>query len=313
MFIFIENEDVSKKIGQITITENIEELANKTDFTSFEKFTIGNKIRIVDKNVDVFVGIITDKQENSNEISYTAFDFAFYLNKSKTIKQFNDINSKNAIASVLSEFNVQIGEIPNLNVNIKKIYLENTANEIIDDILKQNSDETNKIYLKEVQENKLRIYEKGTKKIKEDIEIEINKNKINVLKSISKNYTFSESMQDMKNKIVVVVGGEESVKKLANIKDDASISKYGLLTEIKNIDEKDTAKAQNIAEQSLKNLNKIATSYQIETIGSFELRRGRTINISLENIKGEFIIQSLTHNITKDIHTTNLNIEKMGE
>lgn len=313
MIIVIENEDASKKIGTITIEETVDELATQITFKSFEKFTIGSKIKMSEKNVIIFIGIITDKQQTDREISYTAFDFAFYLNKSKTIKQFNNINSKNAIESVLAEFNVEIGEVPNLNVNIKKIYLENTINEIIEDILVQNSNETNKIYLKEVQENKLYIYEKGTKKIKDDIEININKNKIKVLKSISKNYTFTESMQEMKNKIIVAIGGEESVKKLAEVKDTSNITKYGLLTEIKNIDEKDASKAKNIAEKTLNKLNKIATNYQIETLGSFELKRGRIITLSFANFSGKFFIQNLTHNINKDVHTTNLTIEKLGD
>src|SRR5690625_6737873 len=57
----------------------------------YDLVEIGNGIVLLNNNKELFRGIITDLDTNMYSKGITAYDFAFYMNKSKTIIQFNKI------------------------------------------------------------------------------------------------------------------------------------------------------------------------------------------------------------------------------
>lgn len=283
---------------------------------AYIKFFIdcGDKILLAKGNKTVFQGIITDKNINGIfEESFTAFDFAFYLNKSKIIKQFNNINGSGAISSLCYEQGIKIGEMPTLQTNINHIYFENTIAEIIDDILIQCTNETGKLYYKEVLEDKLYIFERGTKLINPTYKMAVNVASINVLDEIGQNFSKGYSIADLKNKVTIITQKEKDARIIATKEDNKNIEKYGLLHHIESIDEKDINQATNIANNTLKELNKIKETLSLELLGDIAIKAGRVLNINNKEIgiNGKFSIISTNHTIENGIHKTNIEIERL--
>ncbi len=274
----------------------------------------GDKILLTKDSKTVFQGIITDKNISGIfEESFTAFDFAFYLNKSKIIKQFNNINGSGAISSVCSEQGIVLGEVPNLSTNINHIYFENTIAEIIDDILEQCNKETGKIYYKEVLEDKLYIFEKGTKVINPTYKMAVNVATINALDEIGLNFSKGYSIADLKNKVTIITQNEKEAQVIATKEDNKNIEKYGLLHHIESVDEKDINQATNIADNKLKELNIIKETLSLELLGDITIKAGRVLNINNEDIgiSGKFNIISSNHSIENGVHKTSIEIERL--
>ncbi|WP_456300776.1 XkdQ/YqbQ family protein [[Clostridium] colinum] len=283
---------------------------------AYIKFFIdcGDKILLCKNGKTLFQGIITDKNINGIfEESFTAFDFAFYLNKSKVIKQFNNINGRIAISSICSEQGINVGEIPTLNTNINHIYFENTIAEIIDDILQQCSKETGKIYYKEVLKDKLYIFERGTKIINPTYKMAVNVASIKVLDEIGQNFSKGYSIANLKNKVTIITQNEKEARVIATKEDNKNIEKYGLLHHIESVDQKDKNQATNIANNRLKELNKIKETLSLELLGDITIKAGRVLNINNKeiNINGKFNIISSNHTIESGIHKTNIELERL--
>lgn len=316
-----KNLDISDFIGNISWSDSIDSLGVQLDFSlpkdnAYIKFYIdcGDIIILYKNNTIIFKGIVVDKNINSIfEETFSAFDFAFYLNKSKIIKQFNNINGNSAISSLCTENNISLAEIPPLTTSINHIYFENTIAEIIDDILEQCNKETGKIYYKEVLEDRLYIFEKGTKHINPTYKLAINVATINVLDEIGINFSKSYSIADLKNKVTIIAKNEKETRTLAIKEDNKNISKYGLLHHIENIDDKDINQATNIATNKLKELNIIKETLSLELLGDANIRAGRVLYINNKeiNINGKFNIISSNHTIENSIHKTTVELEKL--
>lgn len=313
--------DITDYIGNISWNDSIETLGIQLDFSipkdnAFINITIncGDIILFYKDDILIFYGIIIDKNVSSIfEKSFTAFDFAFYLNKSQGIKQFNNISASKCISNICNEQGISLKEIPYLNTKINHIYYENTIAEIIDDILEQCNKETGKIYYKEVLGLDLYIFERGIKVINPTFKMAVNVASINVLDEIGANFSKTYSIADLKNKVTIITQNEENLRVLAKKEDLKSIEKYGLLQYIENIDEKDINQAMNIANNKLKELNKIKETFSFELLGDINIKAGRVLNIdnNIIGIKGKFSIISSNHLIENGIHKTNIEVERV--
>ncbi len=202
--------------------------------------------------------------------------------------------------------------MPNLSTNINHIYFENTIAEIIDDILEQCNKETGKIYYKEVLEDKLYIFEKGTKTINPTYKMAVNVATINVLDEIELNFSKGYSIADLKNKVTIITQNEKEARVIATKEDNKNIEKYGLLHHIESVDEKDINQATNIADNKLKELNTIKETLSLELLGDINIKAGRVLNINNEDIgiSGKFNIISSNHSIENGVHKTSIEIER---
>ena len=202
--------------------------------------------------------------------------------------------------------------MPNLSTNINHIYFENTIAEIIDHILEQCNKETGKIYYKEVLEDKLYIFEKGTKTINPTYKMAVNVATINVLDEIGLNFSKGYSIADLKNKVTIITQNEKEARVIATKEDNKNIEKYGLLHHIESVDEKDINQATNIADNKLKELNTIKETLSLELLGDINIKAGRVLNINNEDIgiSGKFNIISSNHSIENGVHKTSIEIER---
>ena len=302
--------DISKMAGSINLTTSIDTLGASFEFSMPRNFkdsnyalteTIktGNIIKFENEK-NIFTGVIIDIDTLKFSKEIKCFDFYFYLNKNKVIKQFNSLNASSCIESLLKSIGAKIGKIERIATSIDKIYKNRTVAEIIDDILKIVNDETGKKYLLEIEGTTFNLV--AHRKIK----VQVTNNTFGMP-------TLTESIADMKNVVLVVSNDSEDESIYAKAEDKESIKKYGMLQEIVEVDpdKDDISKVRNIAAQKLKELNRINTKVTLPVLGNDELKAGRTLEIEIKefNIKDEFLIKSCTHTITKGHHICNLELE----
>lgn len=302
--------DISKMAGSINLTTSIDTLGASFEFSMPRNFkdsnyalteTIktGNIIKFENEK-NIFTGVIVDIDTLKFSKEIKCFDFYFYLNKNKVIKQFNSLNASSCIESLLKSIGAKIGKIERIATSIDKIYKNRTVAEIIDDILKIVNDETGKKYLLEIEGTTFNL-------------VAHRKIKVQVTNNVFGMPTLTESIADMKNVVLVVSNDSEDESIYAKAEDKESIKKYGMLQEIVEVDpdKDDISKVRNIAAQKLKELNKVLTTSSLDVLGNDELRAGRLLDVEIKEfgIKEEFLIKSCTHIFPKGNHICNLELE----
>ncbi len=319
-----QKHNITNLIGNLVWKDSIDTLGMELSFDkahSDERYMavhdvveLGDKLVLMNNNVEVFRGIITDETiEGRFGRSYVAFDYAFYLNKSKTIIQFNKLKSSDCIKKLCEKFNVPIGNITQINTLITKIYKDNTVAEIIMDILDQATKETGIKYRLEMRAGKLHIEKYTDLVITAKFQPATNLAPFDVTKAIG-NVSSSSSIQDMKNSIIITSSDENSTRVYASTQDKASISQYGLIQDVQSADDKNIAQATNIAKNQLKLLNKITENTSIELLGNDNVRAGRilVINEPITGLSGQYLVKECEHNLNNHIHTMKLNVEKVN-
>ena len=247
----------------------------------------------------MIVNITTTKFNRTIE----CLDYSFYLNKNKVIKQFEDISASVAIKQLLQEIDAPIGDISNISTSISKLYYSNTIAEIINDILKQVNEELGIKYKLEFIDSKFNV--NPFKKVN-----------VSFRYRQTGNESISESILEMKNRILVTSNEQESTEILAVAEDNTNIEKYGSLQEIINVEpDKDEAKVRNVAKMKLKELNKVFKTVSLEGFGDDEFRAGRVIYLNNPKLKlyGEYLINSCVHTWRKGEHIVNLEVELFEE
>ncbi|MBN7773165.1 XkdQ/YqbQ family protein [Clostridium aminobutyricum] len=313
------SKDISSMVGNISLSSSLDTLGDQLDFEIaysdtyyYPKFEVNAGDRVILQDADkqeVFRGIIVEKTRNEKAQSFSCFDYAFYLNKSKTIQQFNSIRADNAIKMLLNYFRIPIGGIANMPTIIKKVYFDQEVSEILKDIIQQVTDTTRAKYVMEMDKGKFYIRQDTESPLNLKIKVADNLPPVDISKTIS-NPSKKASMEELKNSIRVYVGNEDKVRFSDQVTDPDSIVRYGVLEETRSLEDKDIAQAKNIAKNLLKELNKMPVEGSIEVLGHFDLRAGRTIQLNepITNLVGKYKIKSANHSIGT-IHTTSLELE----
>lgn len=313
--LIVNNTDITYLVGKLNLNSNIDTLGDQLDFdmpyASYLKYEVneGDTVRLFSGKKEVFLGIVVTKRNKTDNREFNCFDFAFYLNKSKIIKQFRNVSADTAIKQLLNEFSVPVGEISSMPVVINKIYYDKEVSEVLKDILEEVNKATGVRYLMEMNGGKLYIYKDTEKVVKATVKLADNVAPVDCMNTIS-NPIKTRSIEEMKNNIKLYVGNEDKVQVYAESKDDVLISKYGLLQETKSLEEKDIAQAKNIAQNLLKELGKVSEMVDFTILGSFDLRAGRIVEVNepITEISGKYRIRSASHEIGAN-HKTRLELE----
>lgn len=305
--------DITEVSGSINLSTSVDTLGaslvfnivrnyNDLSYIFSDEIETGDVV-ILTNEKELFRGVIVSISTTKYSRTVECLDYCFYLNKNKVIKQFDHIAASVAIKQLLQEINAPEGEISNISTSITKVYYSNTIAEIINDILKQVNEELGVKYKLEFIDNKFNV--NPFKKI--NVEFRYKQ---------TGNETINESIQDMKNRILVTSNEQESTEILAIAEDAKNIEKYGSLQEIINVDpEQKEAKVRNIAKTKLKELNKVFKTVSLEGFGDDNFRAGRVVYLNNSKLKlfGEFLIKSCVHTWRKGEHIVNLEVELFEE
>lgn len=292
-------------------SDDLTTVANTISFTTDEQIKIGSKFALMDGQNQIFTGVISEYTQNKlNEFSYAGYDFGFYLNKNSIIKQFNGMKISDAFKKLCSDFNIPVGEIPDLNTTVKKIYKNVILADVFRELLELATAKTgNKSYYFTCIDGKFNIkkYE-----LNEDLSgIVGDIFTINAIDSIM-SPSISVSMEDLKNRVVVTDNDTDKISKQVTLSDSESISKYGLLQHIEQVDTDKKNNFSQIAKSKLAELNQLKTTIDLTMLGDYRMHKGVVLPVTNSDysLSGDYLIKSSKHTITSTKETVTVSLEK---
>ncbi|HGM1364416.1 TPA: NlpC/P60 family protein [Clostridioides difficile] len=145
---------------------------------------------------EIYRGMIINRSKDSsnNSISFTSKDMGFLLTQSEVSYNFKDKLVEDIAKQVFNDNKLAIGNIPKTNVKYTKMFIGVTGYDTIMSAYTEASKTTKKKYMIEANIDKFNVIEKGT--ITLNVMFEEGSNLINT--------SFSESMENVKNKVLVV-------------------------------------------------------------------------------------------------------------
>lgn len=306
------NYSRSDNIDALGMDFRFEMLVNMVDSNFNQGLETGGIVVFSNNDVPVFIGIIVEDSRGITKRTYTAYDFAWYLNKSEAMKQYDGISVSEAIRQLCNEFNIPIGDIVEIPTLVKAIYNGNKISDIIRELLKKATDERGEKYRFEVRLNKLYV-EKYTDLIVQANYVPYTGGKEFNVTDLPGDYSATYSIAEMYNRVTVVVSSEKHVQVYGSTEDAESVKKYGLLTKIEKVDDKNKAQAQNIAVKKLMELNKVQIDRPLKFFGDDNVRSGRSLVFNKPEIDlvGTFLVKNCVHNYTPALHTMSLSLAVM--
>lgn len=303
--------DISQYSGDFTLKDNIKSLGREFNFTftnnqyydtysSWVSPEMGDTVAVYDDGELIYQGqIIKESRIDVCNYNYVCFDNAFYLNKNQCRIQFNNITVKQAIERLCSQENIPCKVDCDINTKVTKIYNGEIISKIIDDLLKLDTDETGIKYRREY--NYGSLYINAFKYLKMIYDKE----------PLVGDFNTTRSIENLANKIVIISGSEKQVQIVSTKSDEESIKKYGQWTHYEKVDKKKKGNADKIAQQKLKELNKVKKECSLTLWGDNYVRSGRILKFNQPKIGlvGEFLVTSCEHTYKGDIHTMSCELE----
>ena len=313
--------DITAVTGNYTRSDNVDSLGMAFSFDlinnpldkMFNRFEIpiGSKVVLSNNGANIFSGIIISYDRSSmSHYTYKAYDYGFYLNKSEAMIQFNNTSVSAAITKLCNENSIPVGAVTSINTNVSKIYNGDKISDIIKDLLKLGTNELGTKFRLEVRDNKLYI-----DKYEDLIITAYYKPARNVggfdPANIPGSFNSTYSIEDMATRVLIISSSEKNATIRAKAEDSENISKYGLLTKVEKLDDKNNSQAVNIAKVKLKELNKVKRSFKITLFGDDKVRAGRMLvfNQPEINLVGAFLVKNCTHKYNGRSHVMELDLE----
>ena len=294
-FYLDDGTDITSHIGNPVLEDSTSTLAQSLSFQWIADgylLECGDKIIVAEDEVKIFNGIVTSFSLGmNNEYSAKCYDYAFYLNKSEMIIQFNEVRADTAIRQMCSKAGIKLGSVCSISTKITQIYYGKTPANILKDILNKAYNELGKNYRFEMKNNALYIEE--YKNLTIDLSKELQYASISCEKSI----------EEMKNAIVIVVNDDEDYI-YCSTRDEASIKKYGLLQKVQSVSADNAAQARNTMNVLKNNLNRVQQTFSIQIPVVKGCRSGRVFKLDYEPFKvsGNFLINSCKKNLYGDFY-----------
>lgn len=322
---YIDKNGAAKDITPVTAnyirTDNIESLGMQLSFDLLNnpldanfnrnRLEIGGKIIMSNNGKTVFTGVIMAQDHNHfTQLSYKCYDYAYYLNKSEAIIQFNKISISGAITRLCNENNIPVGSVTDIPTEISKIYNGTKISDIIKDLLKLATAELGIKYRLEVRENKLYIEKYEDLIISATYKPAPNIREFDVTKVIG-SFNCSYTAEEMATRVIIVSSSEKNRQIIATAEDGGNIKTFGLLTKVEKIEDKKTSQAAAIAKKKLADLNKVKKDFKVTLFGDDNVRSGRMLVFNQPDIDlvGAFLVKNCTHKYNGRSHTMELDLE----
>jgi hypothetical protein len=283
---------------------------NNTRFFPINPCELGDMLIVTKDNAEIYRGILVNQSQSGRQsIGYHAVDFAWYLDKSKSVYQFNGISSDMAIKQILNDFGLPIGTIAPMSAKITKIYIQQSPAAIIDDIIQQQQNQSGRRYSAEMLLGAISIVPTSNRVIAGTFKLTENVAAIDVLVNPLE-VSRSQSIEEMRNRVRIITTGSDTYTTTALSEDIASISRYGLLETVEKIEAADTAKSRQVAKILLARLNRIQESNKLKLMGDVAFKAGYLFDViePVTGMNGRFMIKTCKHNVSNQIHTMELEL-----
>ena len=297
-------EEIMDRCGNYQWADDSDTLAVSLTFDSTLDLAEGRSHLVLQKDKKiVFQGVIINKTNKDKTSSYTAMDYAFYLNKNEEIIQFNNLNAKDSIYALLNRLNIG-GACTTLNTKINKFYKGKTASDIIKDILDQCKLELGEDVCMEMRGKVLWIDRISNLKVTCDYKL-------------GTDFSVLRSMEDMFNYVDVVTSEESDKASYAHANDDESIKIFGRLKKVISLEKGNESQAQNVATKYLASYNgtkKELTCTLLDISGCEDIRAKRSIPITIARfgVDGYYKVKSAQHSLNDEVHKITVVIDFSG-
>ena len=282
---------------------------------------LGDVVLLLKDEQEIYRGVIvTEGRSGRDAIKYTVYDYAWYLGKSKSVYQFNNIPASQAITRILNDFGMLIGHVPTMNTLIDEIFLEKSPAEIIENIYKLHEARSGLRLNAEMRKGKIYF---------EDIKNLVIIGTFRLADTVPPNDVMSNplgaektrTIESMRNRVKILIERNEQQKDqakyevIATAQNDDLIGKYGLLEDVFKIDAEDEAKAREVARILLDRLGRIQETNGIKLMGDVSFKAGRLLDVTepVTGIAGQFMILSVKHTLTNQVHTMDLELVRQED
>ena len=318
---YINNKQIND-ILTINYNESLDDVASSFNFNSLSDFGITsnennktslNSFKICEKGKKqpFYFGHITDCEHTTDKYiyNYSGFDVGFYLNKNEIVKQFRKANIGEAIKSMCRDYQIDINLTAKFKNSVSKIYKDEVFSDVLKELieLEKLQGGLKNLYI-DCKSGKLNILEY---KLEENLSAIISNGILIDSHKTINNINIKHSIQELKNKIIIVDNNEQSIKTISK-QNDNSISTYGLLASVESVDTKKTNNLNLLAQKKLEESNRQQEDISLTLLGDYRLGKGKIINLKVEEYKleGLYLIKSANHKIDKDKDEIDITIKK---
>ena len=287
-----EKVEWSGSIRTSTRTLEVTYLKNKA------KFELGQEIEFLVDNKKIFVGKIFKLSQNTSEETNTliAYDNAIMLNKNNFIENFYNLEPSSIAKNILGQLKIEVGELPIDKTKCTYPAIDRSGYEIILMAYKLQSAKDKKIYSIISENNKISVVEQGIL-----IPNLVLNSSINVREA-----TYSESIEEMVNKVILYETAEGESKVIAVKENSEEIKNFGVFQRVQEQD-----KNNEVYLQVNSILKGVQESSDLTTDGNIYLMSGYSIPLKIKTISKlnlTFLIENDRHIWTGNDYYTQISL-----
>lgn len=322
-----QRQDITDLVGELTWSESIDTVGMSLSFEvpdTEERYVprllimAGDIVNVENDEGDVTEAIVVSVTRNYPKRQVKAYDYGFYLNKNDTVIQFMNVSVTEALSQLFKSLNIPIGSICDMPAKVKGVYIKN-VNEIIKELIKIQQDNDGKKYYYELRGAAVYVFQLTEEPIEYIFKPAVNVAAYDVTdREAHGRGKYTHSIESLKNQVRAVINSKTTGNMPAmeySVRDDESIKKYGLLSENFSVSSDDYKNIKQLAENELKDKDKLKRELSMDFVGHDKARPGRVMQITDDYlcINDLFRIISVTHNVKGNIHTMNCNLEYIKE
>ncbi len=322
-----QSEDITKLVSDLTWSESLDTVGLSLSFSvpdTDERYIprvlieAGDIIQIFNDDGEMIRAVAVNVERSFPKRSVKAFDYGFYINKNDIVIQFKNKSVSECIKELFLRVGITCGSVCDMPAKVNGVYIKN-VNEIIKELIKIQRDNDGKKYYYELRGEKIYVFKLEDTPISYIFKPAYDVGEFDITNKKAHGMgKYSHSIENMRNRITAAVNSKTSGNMPAaqyTVSDDANIAKYGLLAENYSVNSDDFHNIKSIADNELKEKNRLKRGLSMDFIGHDKARPGRVMRIVDDylGIDDYFRIQSVNHKINGGVHTMNCTLDFVKE
>lgn len=322
-----QSSDITDLVGDLSWSESLDTVGLSLSFSVPDteeryiprlKIMAGDIVTVNNDEGELIRAVIITVERDYPKRKVKAYDYGFYLNKNDIVIQFKNKSVSECLKNLFSRVGISVGGICDMPAKVNGVYIKN-VNEIIKELIKIQQDNDGKKYAYELRGKNIYVFQLPDEPIDYIFKPAVNVAAFDVTdKNVHSRGKYSHSIENMKNRVTAIVNSKNTGYMPAmeyTVSDDENIKKYGLLAENYTVDSEDYKNIKSLANNELKDKNKLNRELTMDFIGHDKARPGRVMHIEDDYlcIDDFFRIQSVSHKVSGSIHTMSCTLEFLKE
>lgn len=255
---------------------------------------LGDVVTVEDSGQSRFQGMVTEFSRDRTKLTVTAYDHCYQLNKSKMMIQLEEMEADDAIREVVRQLGLKLRYIPAMSAKINATCYIQSPSEIIKSFIsEEESVNGGEYYMTSEAINTIEIRKVGSLRCGVSLSAFISPSR-------------SASLNDVKNRISLLVADGNGYTVTETACDNSSIQKYGEIHDyVKISSEASTAVAS--AQNRLAMTKRPLAEGSVTVDGNWALTavgQRIAVNEPVTGFGGNYIITAVQHKLGDDFKTT---------